>query len=81
MPVSINISNSQILNKEKAKLFEWNYEGRLNFEFHVNTLLNKANKKYHTLARAIKLTQRTRCSYEFFHNISVFLLPSYLDVS
>ena len=28
-----------------------NLEGRLNFDFHVNTLLKKASKKYHALAR------------------------------
>ena len=31
-----------------------NLEGRLNFDFHVNTLLKKASKKYHALAREQK---------------------------
>ena len=33
------------------KLLGINIEGRLNFDSHVNTLLSKANKKYHALAR------------------------------
>ena len=35
----------------KVKLLGINLESRLNFDYHVNTLLNKANKKYHALAR------------------------------
>ena len=50
-PVDINISNTEILNKERVKLLGVNLEGRLNFDFHVNTLLKKASKKYHALAR------------------------------
>ena len=29
-----------------------NFEGILTFDYHVNTLIKKANKKYHALARA-----------------------------
>ena len=50
-PVHIRISNTEILNKEKVKLLGVNLEGRLNFDYHVNTLLKKAGKKYHILAR------------------------------
>ena len=50
-PVDIHISNTEILNKERVKLLGVNPEGRLNFDFHVNTLLKKASKKYHALAR------------------------------
>ena len=32
-------------------MFGVNLEGRLKFDFHVNTLLKEAGKKYHTLAR------------------------------
>ena len=49
--VDIHISNTEILNEEKVKLFGVNLEGRLHFDFHVNTLLKKASKKYHALAR------------------------------
>ena len=49
--VDIHISNTEILNEERAKLLGVNLEGRLNFDFHVNTLLKKASKKYHALAR------------------------------
>ena len=37
-PVDIHIFNTEILNEEKVKLLEENLEGRLNFDFHVNTL-------------------------------------------
>ena len=50
-PVEIKISNKEIPNEQKVKLLGINIEGRLNFDFHVNTLLSKANKKYHALAR------------------------------
>ena len=50
-PVDIHISNAEILNEERVKLFRVNLEGRLHFDFHVNTLLKKSSKKYHALAR------------------------------
>ena len=36
--VDIHISNTEILNEVRVKLFGVNVEGRLNFDFHVNTL-------------------------------------------
>ena len=36
---------------DRVKLLGLNFEGRLNFDYHVNTALKKANKKYHTLTR------------------------------
>ena len=51
LPVDIRITNTKISNVERVKLLRVNIEGRLNFDYHVNTLLKKANKKYHTLAR------------------------------
>ena len=50
-PVDIHIINTDILNEERVKLLGVNIEGRFNFDFHVNTLLKKASKKYHALAR------------------------------
>ena len=43
-PVDIHISNNEILNEEKVKLLVVNLEGRLNFDFHVNTFLKKAQQ-------------------------------------
>ena len=37
-PADIHISNTEILNEQKPKLLGVNLEGRLNFNFHVNTL-------------------------------------------
>ena len=51
LPVDIRITSAKISNVERIKLLGVNIEGRLNFDYHVNTLLKKANKKYHTLAR------------------------------
>ena len=51
MPVDIRIINTKFSNVERDKLLGVNFEGRLNFDYHVNTLLKKANKKYHALAR------------------------------
>ena len=51
LPVDIRITNTKISDVERVKLLEVNTEGRRNFDYHVNTLLKKANKKYHTLAR------------------------------
>ena len=48
---SIHTTNTKILNVEKVKLLGVDFESRLNFEFHVNTLLKKSNEKYHALAR------------------------------
>ena len=48
-PVDIHISNTEILNEERAKLLGVNLESRLNFDFHVNKILKKASKKYHVL--------------------------------
>ena len=39
------------MNEERVKLLGVNLEGRLNFDFHVNTLLNKGSKKHHALPR------------------------------
>ena len=50
-PVDIRIANTKVSNVERVKLLGVNIAGRLNFDYHVNTLLKKANKKYHALAR------------------------------
>ena len=47
----IAISNTNVSSEQKVKLLVINLESKLNFDYHVNTLLNKANKKYHALAR------------------------------
>ena len=51
LPVDIRITNTKISNVDRVKLLGVNFEGRLNFDYHVDTLLKKANKKYHALAR------------------------------
>ena len=39
--IEIHLSNAEILNEERVKLHEVNLEGRLNFDFQVNTLSKK----------------------------------------
>ena len=58
--VYIHISNTEILNEEKVKLLGTNLEGRLNFNFNVNTLLRKSSKKYHRLAKAFNYMNKRR---------------------
>ena len=36
---------------ERVKLLGGSFEGNLNFDFDINTLLKKAIKKHHALAR------------------------------
>ena len=76
-PVDIHISNTEILNEERVKSLGVNLEGKLNFDFHVNTRLKKASKKYYEKRNDKK---ETTYSHECFHNTSVFLLPSCLNV-
>ena len=50
------------MNEERVKLLGVNVEGSLNFDFHVNTLLKKASKKYHALERVCNyLNKKKRC--------------------
>ena len=51
LPVDIRMTNAKFSNVERVKLLGVNFEGRLNFDYHMNTLLNKVDKKYHALAR------------------------------
>ena len=51
---NIAISNTKVSSEQKIKLLGINLESRLTFDYHVNTLLNKANKKYQALARTWK---------------------------
>ena len=48
---NIAISNTNVSSEQEFKLLGRNLESRLNFYYHVNTLLNKANKKYNALAK------------------------------
>ena len=72
----------QNVDVEKVKLPGVNLEGRLNFDFHVTTILKQTSKKYHALARACNYMNKKKMTYfhECFHNISIFLLLSWLDI-
>ena len=61
-----NAGNCHVLTSSKTpvdrvKLLGVNFEGRLNFDFHVNILLKKASEKYHALARVCNyMNKKTR---------------------
>ena len=80
-PFNIRITNTKISNVERVKLLGVNFEGRLNFDYHLNTLLKKANQKSRSCeSKQLHGHKKTKCSNECFYNISVFLLYSYLNV-
>ena len=49
--IAIHISDAMVSNEKRVKLLEINLEERLNFDFYVDTLIKKANKKCYALAR------------------------------
>ena len=57
--LDIRIRNTKISNKKRVTLLGVNFDGRLNFDYQVNTLLKKASKKYHALARVCKYGHKT----------------------
>ena len=62
LPVDIRITNTKISSLARLKLLGVNFEGRLNFDYHLNTLLKKANKKYHNLSRTCNyMDTKKRC--------------------
>ena len=63
LPVDICVTNTKILNVERVKLLGANFECRLNFNYHVDTLFKKANKKYHALVRVCNYMDiKNRCA-------------------
>ena len=51
LPVDVRITSTKISNEERVKLLGVNFEGRLDYHYYPNTLLKKASKKYHSLAK------------------------------
>ena len=49
--IAIHTSDAMVSNEKRVKLLEINLEERLNFDFYVDTLIKKANKKCYALAR------------------------------
>ena len=48
-PVGIKVANMTIISKEKVKLLEIHIDNRLNFDYHISQLCEKAGKKLHAL--------------------------------
>ena len=53
--VDFRITNTKISNVERVKLLGVNFEGRLNFDYHVNTLLKRQIRST-TLLREYAIT-------------------------
>ena len=53
-PVGIKVANMTIISKEKVKLLEIHIDNRLNFDYHISQLCEKAGKKFHALTRIFK---------------------------
>ena len=51
LPADVRITNTKISNVEWVNFLGMNFEGWLNFEYSMNTLLKKVSKEYYTLAR------------------------------
>ena len=77
LPVDIHITNTKISDVERVKLIGVNFEGRLNFDYHVNTPLKKASKKYHALARVCNYmdTKKRRVLMNAFVSFQFFYCP------
>ena len=59
---------------QRVKLLGINLEGGLNFDFHVDTLIKKASKKFHDQNRI------NMHSYECFFKIPVLIFSAHIDV-
>ena len=55
LPVDNRITNTKISIVERVKLLGVNFECRLNFDYPVNTILEKTNKKHHALCEIMQL--------------------------
>ena len=53
-PVGIKVANMTIISKEKVKLLEIHIDNRLNFDYHISELCEKAGKKFNALTRIFK---------------------------
>ena len=74
------ISITNVSSERKVKLFGINLKSRLNFDYHVNTLLNKVSKNYDALARVCNYMNTHKQTYESLYNMSVFLLSTCMDM-
>ena len=82
LPDGMRITNTNISDVERVRLLREDFEGRLNFNYHVNTLLKNAKKEVAPSCKSMQLHghKKPTCSNEGFYNISIFLLSSCLDV-
>ena len=52
---NIAISNINVSSEQKVKLLGINLKSKLNFDYNVNTILNKANKKIPCFSKGVQL--------------------------
>ena len=77
---NVAISNTSVSSEQKVKLLGINLQSRMNFNYHVNILLNKANKNYHALARICHYmnTNKRRVLMKAFITHFIFLMDVFL---
>ena len=71
----IKIGNETVSNSKYEKLLGVKVDHELNSNEHVLSLCRKASQKLNALSRSKKI------NFEFFHNITLFLLSDSMDVS
>ena len=81
IPVDTQVSDFKVNSESRVKFLGIHVDNRFNFDYHVNELCKKATKKLHALARIFKYVETAQGPCKLFYNITIFILPSNLDVS
>ena len=81
--MNLKIGNINIENSTCEKLLGVNVENKLNFNEHLDGIIEKPSRKVSALSRIFPLMDLTkRCFFnEFILFFTIQLLPSYLDFS
>ena len=59
--VGVQISTIKATSESRVKLFGIYKDNRLNFDYHINLLCQKASKNLHALARIFKYLETPKC--------------------
>ena len=79
--VRANIGNEKIWKSNKQKLLGVDTDRNMNFNEHVSSLCRKMGNELSVLARLSNfMSFKQTYSFENFYRISVWILPSHMDV-
>ena len=67
--------------KKRVKLLEINFDVRLNFDFHVDTLTKEVSKKFHALKRVSNDMDSNKRRVKRFYKVPVLILSTRMDSS